>query len=71
MDSLNVRWSKGQTVRVALLRCCPECGAFILGTVRTRGKRVRERWCKACKTMQVNVSDGAECKGYVVGVPFA
>jgi hypothetical protein len=54
---------------MGIMRCCPECGAFILGTIRTRGKRVRERFCKACGTVQVNVSDGAECKAYVVGVP--
>ncbi len=51
-------------------RCCPKCGLPYLGTIRTRGKRVRERFCKSCGTMQVNVSDGAECKAYVVGVPF-
>jgi hypothetical protein len=50
-------------------RCCPECGAGILGTIRTRGKSVRERFCKACGRVQINVSDGAECKVYLVGVP--
>lgn len=65
----STKWTKGQTARMGIMRCCPECGAFILGTIRTRGKRVRERICKACGTLQDNVSDGAECKAYVVGVP--
>jgi uncharacterized protein (DUF983 family) len=67
--TISTRWSKGQTVRMFMGRCCPECGAGILGTIRTRGKRVRERVCKACGTLQDNVSDGAECKIYMVGVP--
>jgi uncharacterized protein (DUF983 family) len=65
----STKWSKGQTVRMGIMRCCPECGAFILGTIRTRGKSVRERFCKSCGRMQVNVSDGAECKAYVVAIP--
>jgi uncharacterized protein (DUF983 family) len=69
MTTYSTKWTKGQTVRMFMGRCCPECGAGILGTIRTRGKSVRERFCKACGRVQINVSDGAECKVYMVGVP--
>ena len=67
--TINTSWRKGQPVRMLIARCCAECGAFIMGSVKTRGKRVRVRRCKACGRTVDHVSDELECKAYVVGIP--
>lgn len=69
MTQINTGWRKGQSVRMAMVRCCPECGATILGVGRTRYRRVRERICKACGTKQSNVADDQEDKAVAVGFP--
>lgn len=65
----STKWAKGQTVRMLMGRCCRDCGAFIMGSVKTTGKNVRVRRCKACGLIESHVSDELECKAYIVGIP--
>jgi hypothetical protein len=65
----STKWSKGQSARMLIARCCPDCGAFIMGSIKTAGKNVRVRRCKACGLTVTHVSDELECKAYVVGIP--
>lgn len=67
--TIDTNWRKGQPVRMLIGRCCPECGAFIMGSVKTLSKRTRVRKCKSCGGILRHVSDDLECKAYIVGIP--